>query len=80
MDIIIPNDIQKGIISGKKKKDGKYEKGKIVRIKKADEELIQLSLFTEKQVFHKNYNEDDAIGEIVKLLENDFNNLELFSQ
>ena len=80
MEIIIPNGIQKGIISGKKKKDGKYEKGKIVRIKKSDEELIQLSLFTEKQVFHKNYNEDDVIAEIVKLLENDFNNLEIITK
>ena len=31
-NIMIPNGIIKGIISGKKKKDNKYEKGKIQRI------------------------------------------------
>ena len=47
-NIIIPNGIINGIISGKKKKDNKYEKGKIQRIKINDNDVIQLSLFTDK--------------------------------
>ncbi len=76
-NIIIPGGIIKGIISGKKKKDNKYEKGKIQRIKINDNDVIQLSLFTEKQVFHTNYNDDEINNALINLLENDFNNLEL---
>ena len=76
-NIIIPNGIIKGIISGKKKKDNKYEKGKIQRIKINDNDVIQLSLFTDKQVFHTNYNDSDISNALITLLENDFNNLEL---
>ena len=76
-NIIIPNGIIKGIISGKKKKDNKYEKGKIQRIKINDNDVIQLSLFTDKQVFHTNYNDSDISIALITLLENDFNNLEL---
>ncbi|MCR5646734.1 MAG: SAM-dependent methyltransferase [Acholeplasmatales bacterium] len=76
-NIIIPDGIIKGIISGKKKKDNKYEKCKIQRIKINDNDVIQLSLFTDKQVFHTNYNDSDISNALITLLENDFNNLEL---
>ncbi len=76
-NIIIPNGIIKGIISGTKKKHNKYEKGKIQRIRINDNDVIQLSLFTDKQVFHTNYNDSDISNALITLLENDFNNLEL---
>ena len=38
---------------------------------------IQVSLFTDKQVFHKNYNDLEINNVIIDLLENNFNNLEL---
>lgn len=78
-NIIIPDKIIKGIISGKKKKDNKYEKGKIQRINVNGNEIIQLSLYTDKQVFHSNYKDDEIKDELIKLLSNDFNNLELTS-
>ncbi len=54
MDINIPNNILKGSLSGPKK-NSTLKKGKITRINLKGEELIQVSLFTEKQAFHKNY-------------------------
>ena len=76
-NIIIPNGIIKGIISGKKKKENKYEKGKIQRINSNGNDVIQLSLYTDKQVFHSNYSDNDINSVLIKLLEEDFNNLEL---
>ena len=66
MDIELPIGIIKGIISGKKKKDNKYEKAKIQRIIINDNDMLQLSLFTDKQVFHYNYSDsviNDKEGE-----------------
>ena len=77
MDIELPVGIIKGIISGKKKKDNKYEKAKIQQIIINDNNMLQLSLFTDKQVFHHNYTESEINEKIIELLENDFNNLEL---
>ena len=77
MDIELPIGIIKGIISGKKKKDNKYEKAKIQRIIINDNDMLQLSLFTDKQVFHYNYSDSEINDKIIELLENDFNNLEL---
>ena len=77
MDIELPIGIIKGIISGKKKKDNKYEKAKIQRIIINDNDMLQLSLFTDKQVFHYNYSDSVINDKIIELLENDFNNLEL---
>lgn len=54
MIIDFPENIIKGIISSKKNKDGKYEKGKIQKIIVNNKELIQISLFTKTQVFHSN--------------------------
>ena len=61
MDIIIPNDIIKGTISGIKKDNTKYTKAKLQKIELKDNCLIQLSLYTQKQVFHQNYNNDEIL-------------------
>jgi SAM-dependent methyltransferase len=78
MDIILPNNILKGTLSGSKK-NSSYIKGKLTKINIKDESLIQVSLFTEKQAFHKNYTNAEINDVIIDLLENDFNNLELFT-
>ncbi len=77
MQIELPSKILKGIISSKKDKNGKYEKGKIARIKINNEEKLQLSLFTKTQVFHSNYSDDEINNVINELLDKEFNNLEL---
>lgn len=77
MDISLPSGIIKGIISGKKNKNNKYEKAKLQKIIINNIDYIQLSLFTKKQVFHSNYSIDDINNKIIELLESDFNNLEL---
>lgn len=80
MQIELPSKIIKGIISSKKNKDGKYEKGKIQRIKINNEDKLQLSLFTKTQVFHSNYNDDEINNVLNDLLDKDFNNLELTTE
>ena len=77
MQIEFPSNILKGTFSVKKNKDGKYIKGKIQRIHLANNEIIQISLFTDKQVFHVNCNDNDITIKLNELLENEFNNLEL---
>ena len=77
MEIIIPSGILAGVISSKRNKDNKYEKGRIQKITKGESELIQLAMYTKTQVFHTNYSEDEFKIEIAKLLESEFNNLEL---
>jgi len=79
MEILLPNNIMKGTISGPKR-TSKYIKAKINRISLNHmETVIQLSLYTEKQVFHKNYDDSNINLEIINLLENEFNNAELFT-
>lgn len=79
MDILLPNGIIKGVISGKKNKDDKYNKGRIQRITSANKDIVQISLFTDKQVFHSNYDDTTINSELINLLENTFNNLELYT-
>ncbi len=79
MDIELPSGILKGIISGKKNKTGKYEKAKLQKIVINNNDVIQLSLFTDKQVFHSNYSLEDINNRIIELLESYFNNLELIT-
>ena len=79
MDIIIPNDIIKGTISGIKKDNTKYIKAKLQKIELKANYLIQLSLYTQKQVFHQNYNNDEIKDIIINQLETNFNNLELIT-
>ena len=77
MIIDFPENIIKGIISSKKNKDGKYEKGKIQKIIVNNKELIQISLFTKTQVFHSNYDLNEINNKLNELMNNEFNNLEL---
>ena len=67
-----PININSGYLSSKRDKNGKYEKAKLTRIKFGDKELIQLSLFTSKQVFHTNYSDEEINDKINELLENEF--------
>lgn len=76
MDINIPSNIIKGTLSAKRK-DSKYTKGKIQRIEVNQKELIQISLFTEQRVYHKNYEEALIEPALCELLEGAFTQLEL---
>lgn len=79
MDLILPNKIIKGTLSGKKNKECTYVKCKIQIINIKDEELYQVSLFTEKQVFHKNYKINEINDVINEYFIKYFLNMELFS-
>ncbi len=78
-NIFIPSNIIKGTFSVKKNKDFKYEKAKIDRIVIDDKEKYQISYFTKTQVFHKNIELESIDFQIIEMLENEFNNLELFT-
>lgn len=74
MEIVIPTEIITGIVSGKKNKNQINEKAKIQRL---SNNKIQISLFTAKQVFHKNYDDSTINAAIIELLQTSFNNLEI---
>ena len=78
MDILIPENIIKGTFSVKKK-DSKYEKAHLKLIEINGVNKYQISLYTETQVFHNNYDVDNINLVIIDLLETYFNNLELFT-
>ena len=59
MDINIPQNIIKATFSSPNK-ESKYIKGKINKIG----EQYQISLFTDKQAFHKNYSNDELNDQI----------------
>ena len=67
-----PNKIISGYLSSKRDKNTKYEKAKLQRIRIQDQEVVQLSLYTNKQVFHSNYSDDEISGKLQELLESDF--------
>ena len=73
MDIIIPKGIISGVLSSKKNKNVIYDKAKINRVNISGEYLIQVSLYTSKQVFHKNLNDDDFNSYVKVLLDDYFN-------
>ena len=78
MDIIIPDDIIKGTLSLPKKNDS-YIQAKLQRIKIKDEEVVQLSLYTKDKVYHKNCSDLTIKDELIFLLEEQFNNMVLFT-
>lgn len=79
MDIVIPSGILKGYFS-ERKKQSKYSKAKIQKISFSDKSMLQISLYTDKQVFHKNYpDEEEAKIAILSLLEQEFNRLEVYT-
>lgn len=73
MDINIPQNILKASFSNPNK-DSKYIKGKINKIG----DLYQVSLFTDKQAFHKNYSSIEINNQIIELFTY-FSNLEIFT-
>lgn len=79
MDILLPNNIIKGILSNKKNKNGIYSKAKLQRILIKDKYQIQVSLYTDKQVFHNNYDESEINSVILELLDEHFCNMELYT-
>ena len=79
MDLILPDKIIKGTLSVKKNKESKYEKCKIQLINQKGEEYYQISLYTDKQVFHKNNKLNEINDVINQLFINYFLNMELYS-
>ena len=75
MEINIPKNILSATLSGKLDKNQVEEKVRIDRVLIKNEEVLQLSLYKGKQVFHKNLNEIEAENEIKALLETKFTNL-----
>lgn len=80
LDIKIPTNIIKGVISGKKEKNQKNEKVKIETILIKEEKVLQFATYTDKQVFHKNLKGEDISIEILRLLTEEFNNAELTTE
>ena len=80
LDIKIPDNIVKATISGKKNKNQELEKVRIDRILIRESEVLQVSTYKGKQVFHKNLNDNDINQEIINYLENDFNNVSIFTK
>jgi hypothetical protein len=79
MEILFPTDIVKGTFSIPKTKQQDIIKGKIQRISIKGIEMIQISLFTAKQVFHENVTIDKVNESLNRILETKFNSLELFT-
>lgn len=78
MDIKLPLDIIEGVISGKKNKLQEYEKARINKLNIAGKQRYQISLYTQKQVFHTNVDTVEELEIIVnENLDNLFNNLEI---
>ena len=80
MDILFPADIIKGTFSIPKNKQQEIIKGKVQRISIKGVEMIQISLFTSKQVFHENVTLDRINETLNRLLDTKFNSLELFTE
>ena len=80
MDILFPTDIIKGTFSIPKNKQQEIIKGKVQRISIKGVEMIQISLFTSKQVFHENVTLDRINETLNRLLDTKFNSLELFTE
>lgn len=79
MDINIPKNLIKGTFSIPYQKGQEYQKGKFQKIKIKDKEVFQLSLFTEKQVFHRNIESSRIDNELIKILTETFRCLELYT-
>ena len=79
MDIIFPKEIVKGTFSIPKNKSQDIIKGKVQRISIKGIEMLQVSLFTSKQVFHENITLDKVDSYLEKALETKFNSLELYT-
>lgn len=76
MLIEFPKEIRKGTLSNPKK-DSKYIKARLQKIIIKNEEILQLSLYTNKQVFHENINDNDVNTKLNEIMELYFNNAEV---
>ncbi len=79
MKLNLPDNIIKGTFSIKRNHEVIYQKGKIQKLKTSNKIQYQVSLYTEKQVFHKNYNEREINSIIEELFDQYFTNLEVFT-
>ncbi|MDE7263530.1 MAG: SAM-dependent methyltransferase [Anaeroplasmataceae bacterium] len=77
---MFPKDIIRGTFSIPKTKNQKYSKAKLQRILIKEQEIIQVSLYTNQQVFHENIMLEDVEAYLAKLLEEQFNSLELITK
>lgn len=71
-------NLKKGHLSNPRK-DSKYIKAKVNRVLIKNEEFIQISLFTDKQVFHSNYECNEVFLKIEELMNNYFKQAELMT-
>ncbi len=76
--INVPNDFIRIVLS-LPKKESKYKKAEISKIHKGDSFSYQLSLFTPKQAFHYNINEEEIEMKVNNLFNNEFNVLEIYT-
>lgn len=79
MNIDFPTGIIKGTFSIPKTKDQPYIKAKLQRIQLKGQELIQISLFTQQQVFHENVGLEQVNERLNYHLEYSFKSLELYT-
>ena len=75
MDIIFPKEIVKGTFSIPKNKSQDIIKGKVQRISIKGIEMLQVSLFTSKQVFHENIELDMLESKILDYMESKYKQL-----
>lgn len=78
MEIKLPQGIIKGTISNPKS-NSQYQKAKIQMIKNDQGSYYQISLYTDKQVFHKNLNTVELEEFIIEQINDSFSNMELFT-
>ncbi len=59
--------IKKGHLSNPRR-DSKFLKGKVTRVLVKNQEMLQLSLFTDKQAFHENFTDDTICERLVEVM------------
>lgn len=80
MNIDFPLDLLKGSFSIPKSKSQNYLKAKLQRMQVKDKEVIQVSFYTQQQVFHENVDLNNINEYLNQVLEKQFNSLELFTK
>lgn len=80
MEISFPKDIIRGSFSIPKDKNQIYLKVKLQRLMIKEQEVIQISLFTQQQVFHENISLENIDSYLSKVLEEQFNSLEIYTK
>ncbi|MCM1556565.1 MAG: SAM-dependent methyltransferase [Anaeroplasma bactoclasticum] len=80
MEILFPKDIIKGFFSLPKNPKQIYLKAKLQRLMIKGKEMIQISFFTLQQVFHENISLENLDSYLNKVLEEQFNSLEIYTK